>query len=284
MRFHNFCLLALVSLTFNGCKAKDFVSHLFSCVNESYQFNQLRGKPVATISGTVLTAQDIEENLKNSPPEYRQKITSSVDERSKYLDGLINEVVFAKLAREKGLDRRTEFLIAVERYKTAWLANAYRTDALLTVPENYSPPPFESAHPFQISQIVLKTAADAKKAQGLLKSGSAFSMVAQKMSMDTATAKSGGVYRIGLNNKLSPAIEKTLRNLGEGKVSDVMKTPAGYVLFRKDRVYKDTDPEIQSAKAQHRQFMYLNEMEQKGRSAMDIDVDASALDRVLPVR
>ena len=86
----------------------------------------------------------------------------------------------------------------------------------------------------RISQMVLRSEAEAKDALKALKSGADFAQLARKSSVD-ATAGSGGALGWQVNGKMLPEFEKAGSGLKKpGDFSEIIKSPFGYHIVKLD--------------------------------------------------
>jgi anaerobic C4-dicarboxylate transporter DcuA len=89
----------------------------------------------------------------------------------------------------------------------------------------------------KISQIELRSEAEAKAVLAELKSGANFAQVAQKSSID-ATAAVGGELGWQAKGMMLPEFAKACANVKPGDLTEVFKTPFGYHIVK----FEDTRP------------------------------------------
>jgi len=105
------------------------------------------------------------------------------------------------------------------------------------------------------SHILTWTVENARKAQDLLKSGEPFAAVARMLSVDPVSSRKDGKITNVLSGDLDLAFQKALAQLPAGKVSDIVKTSAGYELIRKDAEIQGSPRPFDSVKEDIRKEM-----------------------------
>lgn len=84
----------------------------------------------------------------------------------------------------------------------------------------------------RVRHIIVAEEKEAKSAQASLKGGADFSALAKQLSLDKATADKGGDLGIISKGMIQPEVEKVVFALQPGQVSEPVKTPNGYHLFK----------------------------------------------------
>ncbi|MBN1782500.1 peptidylprolyl isomerase [bacterium] len=85
------------------------------------------------------------------------------------------------------------------------------------------------------SHILCRTETDAKDVLKRLKSGASFEEMAKQYSVDKSSASKGGSLGEFKRGDLLPEFEKAALSLKPGEISDVVKSPLGYHVIRRDR-------------------------------------------------
>lgn len=85
---------------------------------------------------------------------------------------------------------------------------------------------------YRAQQIVVKELSTAEKALKRVKSGEDFSAVAKKLSIGPA-AKKGGDLGYFKKGDFQPEVEKAILSLQPGQVSEIVKSAAGYHIFKR---------------------------------------------------
>ncbi|RMD97695.1 MAG: hypothetical protein D6814_08985 [Calditrichaeota bacterium] len=88
-------------------------------------------------------------------------------------------------------------------------------------------------HAYRALMIVVKTEAEAKDILAKINAGQDFALLAKEKSIDAATAKRGGDLGEFYKGDFSPKIENAILSLKVNQVSGVIKTPAGYAIFKR---------------------------------------------------
>jgi len=189
-----------------------------------------KGEVVAKIDGQAITTGDVEKEIKAMPPPYREFLKQP-EAMNSFIDGVVNAELLVVAAKKKGIDKDEEYVKAVEDFKRNQLISRLLKKDMANVQQpqltEKDVKDFYEAHKSElvqvtavrISQIVVKTTDDAKKAYDRLQKGEAFNKVASELSIDKATAKAGGDMGFLGTNQLNNEIGKEIATLKKGQVS-----------------------------------------------------------------
>jgi peptidyl-prolyl cis-trans isomerase C len=252
---------------------------LGSCRKESFTTaDPAKERVIARVNGIPIT--DVDFKIRATSPSARAALASERG-RQGFLDVLIRQTVIAHMAKRAGYESDPAYQASMRMAKMNFLNSIFldtvtkhKKFSKAEILKRYSPSLDVSA-----SRIVLKSAAEARKAQALLKAGESFSAVAQKMSTDIGTAGKGGdAGRIWLGNPRS-VFERTLLELKDGRVSDVVRTDKGYELIRRDGTATSSSPSpgIMEMIRLQLQQEYLKREIDNVQTTMKIEIDRSAL-------
>jgi peptidyl-prolyl cis-trans isomerase C len=87
------------------------------------------------------------------------------------------------------------------------------------------------------SYILLRTRGEAEMVQKKLHDGADFGQMAQQYSIDLPTGEKGGLIGTISESKKPSQLGKVLFLLAQGETSDIIKTRAGYAIFKADKLY-----------------------------------------------
>lgn len=187
-----------------------------------------KGEVVAKVDSEIITTGDVEKKINALPPIYKEFFKQPAG-MSDFIDQLVNEELLYAEAKKKGMDKDEDFVKAFEDAKkreliTRLLKKEMTTSPQLTekdVKDYYESHKSELVQvtAVRVSQIVVKTEADAKQVYDRLQKGEAFNKVASEVSIDKATASKGGDMGFLGKGQINPEIEKVLSTLKKGQVS-----------------------------------------------------------------
>jgi peptidyl-prolyl cis-trans isomerase C len=246
---------------------------------------------VATAGDLTIHASDVKARYLNLPLNDRRFYSSSPKGKSDLLQKQINFEILSRKARDQGLGRDPLFRSLMKTYKQTLLARRFEDEFIrretVSTAEVYQ---YFQSH-FQdynrraevkASMILVRTPADAKKAQALLKK-KPFADVAWLLSIDKTTAMAGGKMVPFLEGSQSPSVEQALRPLQAGQTSTIVATPVGYGIFKKDSyqslapiALESAAPEIMKRLKQDKFIAWV----QQTRKSAGIVVYDNALDSV----
>lgn len=191
---------------------------------------------VARVGESDITVADLTDAFKGAHPFYQTRYLGPSGPKI-LLDSTIRDEVLVQEAKLRGIDKDPVTLLRQKQAQRQVLVEMMR-ERLQTMTEaetrkavsdyysqhiaDYSP-----RDTLTVSRMVMRTAADARKALQLLRTQS-FAKVAQKLSIDkTSTAASPFVA-----GTLPPDVEKQIASLKPGGISKVIKIDEGYAIFR----------------------------------------------------
>jgi len=281
-----FAIPLLLSVSFlGGCQsAKDRLEDVLGCF-ESIQ-TASRGATLARVGDTTVTTAEFLQHLHSRPPVFQKEFVS-LDARRGLLNEIIDEKVIVAAAHRQGLDRDEHYLQQVEAMKIAFLSPIISasmgkvTDQEVLQYYTQHKAEFGSKSEIIVSRIFVKTLADAKKAEQLLKNGRPFADVAKKMSVDRLTASQGGRMLPGMMRSRGPESAKILASLRLGEVSPLRKFPKGYELLRKNEVNSGPASGFEAAKPKIQTILEdqkFSQWMQKAHASMEVTIDTFTLD------
>jgi peptidyl-prolyl cis-trans isomerase C len=216
----------------------------FSCARDE------EGEALAWIGDEAVTLQDLEARLEGMPPFMREQLNTP-DGRDRLLKAIVEEEIIVRDAVDRGLDenesfkdemarRRRDALVrlfyerVIEEESTPDAAEiaSYYEDRIeeFTVPEN-----IRGRH------ILVETEAEARSVRSQLEAGADFGDLARKKSLDSYTKDREGIIqgeiRRGKPIKMLgelPELVEVFFQLGEGELSQPVKTDKGYHIVRID--------------------------------------------------
>lgn len=127
--------------------------------------------------------------------------------------------------------------------------------------------------------ILLRNREDAEKVVSKLKAGMEFGELAKQFSIDLPMALEGGPMGTIEKGKTLPELEKVLFAMGEGEVSDVVKTRYGYHILTVDRnIPAQPDPldkvkeQIKETILRQKESKAYGEMTKKLKEGADVEI------------
>lgn len=160
-----------------------------------------KGDYVIKIDNTVISKEDMQQEM-NSLPDMAKEFFQGPEGTTRFADELVKKEMLYLEAKKRGLDKNKDLLKKLEEFKKITLINQLlekEIEATAKVNEkdikdfyDSHKSEFTQNSQIRISHIVVKTEDDAKKAYDRIQKGEDFAKVATGMSIDKATAKSGG--------------------------------------------------------------------------------------------
>ncbi len=189
---------------------------------------------LAKIGTTALTVGDLKEFSDAYPEEY----SSTLEMKKQLLEILVLERLYALAAVKAGLLRDPEVGKSLQWSEDQLLAGRYtrlvNEKVTFEDAKRYymaHPEEFKRADQIRLRQIVVANEKDAQAALARLEQGEKFGDVAQALSIDRASASSGGEIGWVRKGALHPDVEKVAFQLSPKQVSQPIKTPQGYCIL-----------------------------------------------------
>jgi EpsD family peptidyl-prolyl cis-trans isomerase len=187
-----------------------------------------KGDVVAKIDSSVITTKDVEQEI-NALPEFAREFFKGQDGMARLVDELVKKELLYVEAKKRGLDKDEEFQRKFEEIKKNALITRLLEKEIKAIPpltdkevkEYYDAHKDEFIQPnaVRLSQIVVKTEDDAKKVYERLQKGEPFNKLAAEVSLDKASAKSGGDLGLFKRGEMNQDLEKVAFNLKKNQIS-----------------------------------------------------------------
>jgi peptidyl-prolyl cis-trans isomerase C len=197
---------------------------LVSCT----QSGEKKGDVVAKIDTSVITTKDVEKEI-NALPEFAKEFFKGQEGMARLVDELVKKELLYVEAKKKGLDKDEEFQRKFEEIKKNALITRLLEKEMKAVPQltdkevkdyyDGHKDDFVQANAVRLSQIVVKTEDDAKKVYERLQKGEPFNKLASEVSMDKASAKSGGDLGLFKRGEMNQDLEKVAFSLKKNQIS-----------------------------------------------------------------
>ncbi len=189
---------------------------------------QKKGDVVAKIDSEVITTKDVEQEV-SALPDFAKEFFKGPDGMSKLVDELVKKELLYVEAKKRGLDKDEEFQRKFEEIKKNALITRLLEKEIKAVPQitdkevkdYYDAHKDEFVQPsaVRLSQILVKDEADAKKVYERLQKGEPFNKLATEVSIDKASAKSGGDLGFFKKGEMNQDLEKVAFSLKKNQIS-----------------------------------------------------------------
>jgi len=290
MRKHLYLLILIGSISFA----------LSSCRRPSAGwiawFNELRSSPtlsnranseeqiIATVDELPINTSDFERLIALYSPDSRAFL-STPQGKKQIIDRLINEKILVILAQKADLQTDPLIKQEIQRFSEQVLRNAIQqrmekqifiTDEQIRKYDKQNLAIYQSSNFISYSRILMHSAADAKKAATLLKKQS-FEKVAQSYASKANIA----MNMVFAHDSLPPEIAAALDKLPVGHISPIIKTNAGFEIFRRDIVPADTLLKVRETVIERLRAMALMAEINRAKSAAKIWINEPALNNLI---
>ncbi len=186
---------------------------------------------IAYIGKESITQQDLDELTRNVPEPFRKAFAQ------KALERLIDTYVFSKIAKEKGIDKKSEFIARLEKEKARILAE-YFIEKNVQVPQPVSSEEiqkyyeqhadmFQTKDKIKASQLVFKDQKEADQVKKKLDAGESFQSLLKNKETIQASPKSGDLGWIE-KGKMPKAFDEVVFQLKKGEISPIVQTALGF--------------------------------------------------------
>jgi len=200
-----------------------------------------KGPYLAIVGTTKITEADLDKEIK-ALPDFAQKLFEGPEGKEKFLNELVKKEILYQEATKKGLDKDPEYLKKVEEFKKITLIGQLLEKEIESkskvtdqdIKDYYEKHKAELASVNQIkaSHILVKTEAEAKKIEDMLKKGANFAELAKKYSIDKGSAQNGGDLGYFSSGQMVPEFEQAATKLKVGEISEPVKTKFGYHIIK----------------------------------------------------
>lgn len=252
-RIHKRALAYFVFLLFVflvGCDKLPFLSGIFPTQSTkqgppSEAPPLIQGTLLAKVDNWVLTLEDFNrkvQGLESLPADsttgQRIKI-ETFEDKKRLLEELISQQLLVQDAKLRGLDRKKEFIDAIEEIKrgqlTAEMQNLLTEDVKVESKEiedvyNQYRESFREPAQWHIREIVVSTMDQANQVLIGALQGTDFASLATQYSKSASASKGGD---LGFISQVKfPQLEAALSSLEPGQVSSVIKGPDGFYIVK----------------------------------------------------
>lgn len=244
-----------------------------ACSKDSGQ----KGGYVLKIDDTVFTQKDIQDEMK-ALPDIAKEFFQGPEGTTRFVDELMKKELLYIEAKKRGFDKETEFQKKVEEFRKIALINKLLEKEIETSPKitdkdikdyyDKHKEEFTQNTQVRLSQIVVKTEEDAKKAYEKLQKGENFKTVAAEMSKDEKSAKAGGDIGAFKRGEMNPTLENVAFRLKKGQVSMPIPLKDGiHILMVTDS--KGTLEELEKVKGRISQLLIAKKQQESFDKLID---------------
>ena len=284
MNFYKLLILFVSSLIIvSGCKEK--------------------GDIIAKVGKDAITADIFYEKIKSAPHAYQTYINSESGKKQ-FVDLLIREQLILQSAKQVAVNKREEYKKALNDFKQEQKRQLkdYEESLMIEmylkeVQENFvfakeeeineyyneHKQDFDSPIAVTAKHILVSTKEEAEVALNRIKKGEKFEKVAQDMSIDTVSAKQGGLIGPFRRGELVKEFEDVVFNLKKGEVSDIVETPFGFHIITRVSEEKLQPISKDIAKVEIKSIIERNKFEkwfEDAKNKLDVSIDYSKLDKI----
>jgi peptidyl-prolyl cis-trans isomerase C len=203
---------------------------------------------LASVDGETITYADLDARLKTMPA-YMQEQFNSPQGKKRLLDGVVEENLFYREAKARGLDKQDDYVDEMGNIKRNILVKAYFDEMMeeRSVPTEDEIAAYYEEHKDDFSyneyararHILVATEAEARRIYSRLAEGADFAALARKYSIDPMSRENGGLIAQvilpqqgvqGLGQV--PEFTKACFSLDIGEASQPVKTAKGYHIIK----------------------------------------------------
>lgn len=237
-----FVVVAITAmLFFIGCSNDQEAKSLsfFKGSDKAAVTQKIDGEILAKVGDEVILEKDIDMLLSKVPQQYRMRY-SSADAKKEIVQRLVDVKMLAWEARRRGIDKRPDVKTRFEYLIDQMLAkeleeeissNIEVTDKEVAKYYDEHKDKFSTPPKIKVRHILVKTKEEAEEVLKEIKGGKDFAALAKERS-NCPSAKKGGDLGLISKGRMDPAFEKAAFALGEGDISDVVKTSYGYHIIK----------------------------------------------------
>ena len=219
-----YLLLLIVVLSVSGCINKDDPT-----------------KVIAKVGSKVYLVDDINDRISNLDPQL-QSYFEAKENKVRLLDQIIEEELIYQLAKKDRLQRTKDFKKTMDDLKRQALINYFIQQNVDNMSEitrseveefyNANTAQFSEYQSRNLSHILLKTKAEAKRVQTKLNQGESFELMAKQFSIDPSNAQGGQLGWVR-EAQLVPAFSKAAFALTKRvPISGIVQTDFGYHIIK----------------------------------------------------
>jgi parvulin-like peptidyl-prolyl isomerase len=260
-------------------------------------------KVVMTVGKDKVTLSMLEKRFKDAPPALQGYINTAAG-RKQFVDLLVRERIVIESAKQKGYDKKKEYIESIENYKKeqAKSFKEYQENMLVEffvkdlhssqinpseeeIQKYYNAHKNEYEKPMEIKarHILLSTRAEAEKILAMLKSGADFAKLAKESSIDPISASRGGEIGPFKKGDLIPEFEKAVFPLKKGEISGIVETQFGFHIIKKEsekilpqRTLEEVKEEIKKSLEKSKFDAWVETAKEKNK----VSVDYNAISKI----
>ena len=170
--------------------------------------------------------------------------------RRQFLDVLVREKLVLAAAQQSDVPRSADFRARLEQLRrdeeermreggealltTMWLEDLRKRGSIRPSDEDVRAYMTKYPDEVEIRHVLLASPEKAEAVAKLLRGGANFAKVAEKESLDAATASSGGRFPPLLYGEILPELEEVVLRMHQGEIGGPLKSKFGYHVLRKD--------------------------------------------------
>ncbi len=257
------------------------------------------GESVAKVGNVTLTKEEVLVAMEVLPIISKQTFQGP-DGTARFVDEMARRESLYLEAKKRGLDQNKEVQMRLEEARK----NALVGYLLKKVGEDNSEitekamkdyylsrrDDFTTRDQVKVSQIVVKSPEDARKALDRLKTGVDFTKLAADVSVDKATAKSGGdIGFIDKNTKLAPQLVQEILRLRKGEVSSPVTMPDGIHILKVTEIkgkvagFGEVKGEVAQVMKAERRKKAIDKLLESVKKDYKIEVNKAAVAKLPPI-
>jgi peptidyl-prolyl cis-trans isomerase C len=271
-----------------------------SCSRGGGNVKDSHGDYVAKVGNEKLTKEDVQAAWDALPPVSRQ-VFEGPGGTARFVDEMVRRETLYLEAKKRGLDKDREARLRLEDARK----NALVGYLLNKVVEENSPQltekamrdyyfahkdDFISRDKIRVSQIVVKSQDVAQKVLDRLKAGEDFARVASEVSIDKATARSGGdMGFIDRNSKMASQLVQEILKTRKGEISRPVTMPDGIHILKVTDIkgavsgYGQVKDIIAQKMAMERKKAAMDKLLDSVKKSYTVDINRAAVAQLPPL-
>lgn len=208
---------------------------------------------MARVGKLKITQSEFQRKLSEVSPGYRDYVLTPSGRRQ-FLEVLIREKLVLAAAQQSDVPRSADFRARLEQLRRdeedrvreggeailtmMWIEDLRKRGAIKPTDDEVRA--YFNSYPSEVDlrHVQLATSNEAEAIAKRLRAGANFAKIAEKESLDAATAANGGRFATMLYGEILPELEEVVLRMRVGEIGGPLKSKFGYHVLRKDAEHK----------------------------------------------